>query len=341
MKKTISIEILERYIANECTPTEKALVKDWYQSLEKEYDYVSDLNESEELWLEEKIYNQILSDIQNSEEAEEQAVTPDKYRYLKIGYAAAAIAAMFLIFIAVVFKPKQAINNQVAVVNSLQMFVVKNTTKQIYKTMLPDGSSAWLSPDAEIRYPQSFDPKFRMVSLSGESFFEVTKNPQRPFIINSRSIITKVWGTSFRVRDGIDGELPEVTVVTGKVSVSIRNPDIQASTKIENNEVLLYPNQKVTFFSKQHELKTEKETNKTSLQIWSRVNLSFDNTTLKNIVPVLNSKFGVHLLVTNEKLNHYVLNADFTEFNLPDVLQALKKTLGIDYEISDNSIKLK
>jgi ferric-dicitrate binding protein FerR (iron transport regulator) len=339
MKKTISIEILERYIANECTPAEKALVKDWYQSLEKEYDYVSDLNESEEQWLEEKIYNQILNDIQNTEEIE--IVTPNKYRYLKIGYAAAAIAAMFLIYIAVVFKQKQAVNNPVADLNSLQMFVVKNTTKQIYKTMLPDGSTAWLSPDAEIRYPQNFDSKFRMVSLSGESFFEVTKNPQRPFIINSRSIVTKVWGTSFRVRDDVSGNRAEVTVVTGKVSVSIRNSNMQASTKIEKNEVLLYPNQKVTFLSEQHALKTGKETDKASLQIWNRVNLSFDNTTLKNIVPILNSKFNAHLVITNEKLNHYVLDADFTEFNLPDVLQALKKTLGVNYELKNNAIELK
>jgi transmembrane sensor len=354
MKKTISIDILERYIVNKCTPEEKILVRKWYLSLENENDYVSGLDAVDELKLEEEIYNKILSRIKSANE--EEFVVPTHRRYLKLVYATAAVAAIFLIYIAIVFNNKQAVNPRIAysignkeeitpsvvVLNGQQIFVVKNTSKKIYKAILPDSSSIWLSPNAEIQYPEKFDPKFRMITFSGESFFEITKNPKRPFIINSNSIITKVWGTSFRIRDGIIAKTAEVSVVTGKVSVSVRDPNKKVSARIGKAEIMLYPDQNVTLVNGQQLLKAEKIKNKASLQIWARVNLSFENASLKDIIPVLDSKFNVHLLVTNEKINNYVLNADFAGFNLPDVLQAFKKTLGIDYEINDNNnIELK
>ncbi|MEN0052707.1 MAG: FecR family protein [Mucilaginibacter sp.] len=342
MKKIIPVDLLERYLTNKCTPEEKTLVKDWYQSLEQEHDYISDLDETEEQRLEEEIYNHILSNIGETDEQTSDSI-PVKSLYLKIGYVAATIAAIFLIYVAVAINYKKTKNDDAVTDGKCsQIFVIKNSTKQIYKTTLPDSSIVWLSPGASIRYPQIFEPKYRMITLSGESFFEVTKNPQRPFIINSHSIITKVWGTSFLVHDDVNGKMAEVSVVTGKVSVSIRNKPQQASTVIEKGEVLLYPNQKVTFLKTHHSLKTEKENNDASLKIWNRINFSFDNIALKNLVPVLNEKFNVHLVVVNERLNNYVLDADFTGFNLPDVLEALKKTLNINYELNNNNnIELK
>jgi transmembrane sensor len=61
---------------------------------------------------------------------------------------------------------------------------------------------------------------------------------------------------------------------------------------------------------------------------------------LREIIPVLNSTYGVHIKVADEKLNHYILNADFAGFNLPDVLAALKKSINVNYQIKENIIEL-
>ncbi|MGN6637377.1 MAG: DUF4974 domain-containing protein, partial [Mucilaginibacter sp.] len=61
---------------------------------------------------------------------------------------------------------------------------------------------------------------------------------------------------------------------------------------------------------------------------------------ISEIIPVLNSKFHVHIQVKDERLNHYILSADLAGLNLPDVLEALKKSLNINYEISDDTIEL-
>ncbi|RRB01084.1 FecR family protein [Larkinella rosea] len=88
------------------------------------------------------------------------------------------------------------------------------------KIALPDGTQIWLGPQSSLEYPQKFSGNQRPVKLDGEAFFEVTRDVNRPFTINSGKLITRVLGTSFRI-DAYDNEKSAtVTVLTGKVSVS-------------------------------------------------------------------------------------------------------------------------
>jgi ferric-dicitrate binding protein FerR (iron transport regulator) len=234
-------------------------------------------------------------------------------------------------------------NKDIFTDNQQEIVVITNSSHRIYKTKLPDSSTVWLNPNAQLKYPKVFAASSRMVSMSGECFFEVTKNPERPFIISSHSIITKVWGTSFRVRDNDQSNVADVAVVTGKVSVSIKTMRNINNTQlnIENGDVMLYPHQKAVYSAHDHTLKPIIKSDERTLKIWNHENLLFDNKLMKDIVPALNARYKTHIVVANEKLNHYMLNADFTGFNLPDVLEALNKSLSIDYEIKNDTIELK
>ena len=251
------------------------------------------------------------------------------------------MAAVLLVCFGVFLNNKPtAAKLQVINTGVSHMVLLANNTKQIFKATLPDSSIVWLSPSAKIYFPKVFNTNFRAITMSGECFFEVTKNSTRPFIITSKSIITKVWGTSFRIRDGLKSNMTDVAVLTGKVSVSVKNNALKAADfKLNKNEVMLYPHQKVVYLANEHILRAG-TIEKSALERWNRINLSFENIKLKDIVPILNAKYNVHIIVDNEKLNNYMISADFTEFNLPDVLQALKKILGINYEVTDNNIEL-
>lgn len=341
MKRPISVELLEKYINGECTETDVALIKQWYQSFEDDPDYVSEISTGEEEKLEERIYNHILTNIGFGGE-QETANNKSGHRSMRKWYAMAGAAAAVFVVIALTHHTQKIKAALAADANAQQIIVITNNSSQIYKSTLPDNSSVWVSPHSQLRFPKVFGHDARMVSISGECFFEVTKNPKRPFIINSKSIITKVWGTSFLVRDDGRSHSAEVSVLTGKVSVSIKNAanTTNVSSKLERGEVMLYPHQKVIYLTDQHILKPENVIEEPSLQIWKRVNLSFDNKPLKEIIPVLNSTFHIHIKVASEKLNRYILNADLTGFNLPDVLEALKKSLNVNYEIKDNIIEI-
>ena len=144
------------------------------------------------------------------------------------------------------------------------------------------------------------------------------------------------------VRDDDRSNSAEVSVLTGKVSVSIKKSDNtnDESLTLQKGEIMLYPHQKAIYLVDEHVLKPETPKKEPELQIWKRVNLLFENKPLKDIVPVLNSSYHVRIQVSNERLNHYILNADMEGFNLPDVLEALKKSLNVNYEIKNDIIEL-
>jgi transmembrane sensor len=342
MREHLSVELLEKYINGHCTDAEVALVKQWYQSFEHEPGYTSTLSSSKQQELEEQIFNKIVNNI----EVDPVAETPDKTPAIskpRTWHWLSGVAAMLLLAVTAGLYNNKTGNNATAHKGPQELLSVTNNSNRIYKVMLPDSSSVWLNPHAQLQYPKVFAVASRMVSMSGECFFEVTKNPKRPFVISSRSIITKVWGTSFRIRDNDQSADADVAVVTGKVSVSVKTiKNINdASLQMGKGDVMLYPHQKAVYSSNNHTLKPDSTPNERTLKIWNRVDLTFDNMLLKDIIPVLNTKYNVNILAANEKLNRYMLNADFSGFNLPDVLEALNKSLNIDYEIKDNTIELK
>lgn len=346
MKKPVSINLLEKYLNGDCSDAEVLLVKEWYHSFKDEYDHVSGVDFIEEKEIEERIYHRIIENINlpaGDTDEDTSKVEGGRLRTLGKWVAAAAIAAIFLtVAYLVAYQPVKNKTEQVAAVTVEEMNITNNTN-QIYKSVLPDNSVVWLSPGANLRYPKVFAEKARMVSMDGECFFEVTKNPQRPFIISSQSIITKVWGTSFLVRDNYKSATADVSVITGKVSVSIKhNTGIQdPALKLEKGEIMLYPHQKATYLADLNILKSATITHQPELQLYTRVNLYFEGQPLREIIPILNTKFNVRIKLMNEKLNHYIFNADFTGFNLPDVLEALKKSINVNYEIKDdNTIEL-
>lgn len=341
MKKPIPVELLEKYSNGTCTEEEAALVKQWYASFDSHDDHISRASITEQQEIEERIYTNILTKI----EAASVEETPRRSRYIGIlkWTAAAAIAGAFITAFYLLntttatFKPIAQVAEQ-----PIEQVDITNNSAQIYKATLPDSTVIWLHPGSNIRYPKQFAAAARIISMYGEGFFEVTKNPKRPFIINGRSIITKVWGTSFLIRDNYRSNTADVSVVTGKVSVSIKRGEQDSSftTSLEKHELLLYPNQKAVYLLDKHLLRPEKIYKEPALKIWNQVTLSFDNKPLREIIPVLNATYGVHLKVTNERLNHFNLTADFEGFNLPEVLAALKKSLNVNYELKENSIEL-
>lgn len=340
MKKPVPVELLEKYIKGECTQAEETLVKQWYASFEQEPDGISDMSFAEKQELQEAIYQKILVDITKADDEAQTAIQPisrNTNTWYKLAGAAAVVLIAGTVTLLQIAKTKKASFPGSDL--EKQIVVITNNSGQIYKSVLPDSSSVWLSPHAQLRFPKKFAVASRNVSMQGECFFEISKNPKRPFIINSHAMITKVWGTSFLVRDNAQSKQADVSVLTGKVSVALKSNYV-TSAKLEQGEVMLYPHDKVVCLVAQHILKAQQAVNEPGLQIWNRVNLSFDNKPLSEIIPVLNATYHVRIKASSTKVAHYVLTADLADFNLADVLEALKKTLNVNYQIKKDSIEL-
>lgn len=161
-----------------------------------------------------------------------------KYKLL----AAAAILTGILIFASL---QREAIRNLLDPVRYNEL-TTKPTERKLIS--LTDGSRIWLSPATKLRYPDKFRGGTREVSISGQAFFEVAHDRHHPFIVRSGKLETRVLGTSFNIAAYTSEKNVEVTLLTGKVRVSLNKE------KIEIN-----PNQRVVYSGIDGVLKKEED----------------------------------------------------------------------------------
>jgi ferric-dicitrate binding protein FerR (iron transport regulator) len=131
-----------------------------------------------------------------------------------------------------------------------------------YFLELPDGSKVWLNAASSIRYPTAFDGSERLVELTGEAYFEIKKNHDKPFRVNftstsgageDREGTVEVLGTHFNVNAYNDESEIKTTLLEGAVKVMSRQSSVDKSAyvtaladKSANNMVVLKPGEQVS-----------------------------------------------------------------------------------------------
>jgi transmembrane sensor len=95
-----------------------------------------------------------------------------------------------------------------------------------YKVILPDGTAVWLNASSSLTYPLAFRGKTRGVSLQGEAYFEVAKNPDKPFVVQVNSMQVTVLGTHFNVNAYTEHSGIQTTLVEGSVRLSQGNNQV-------------------------------------------------------------------------------------------------------------------
>ena len=311
--KPISQELIRKYLKGDCTPEEIQDVIEWYDSFEHVHDPYQDLSTAQQ----EALKTRMRSNIEAKNRRPVRFFSVQRLLYL----TAAAAAALLLLFNYKIFL-KESLPFDNLKVKSTAQITIRNQTNSIIKQVLPDQSIVWLSPGAKIQYHRKFK-NLRAVRLTGESFFEVTKDQQHPFIIYSDHMTTKVWGTSFRIRDNSHSDHAEVAVLTGKVSVKMAN----ASSK----EVMLLPRQRAIYQNHKPALEIDTANEYSSLEIWKKTSLAFEKTTVKNVIQILNKEFNVRIILEDATLNDLEMQADFDNQSLPDIMLILSKLLNRSY----------
>ncbi len=204
--------------------------------------------------------------------------------------------------------------------NGSSMVEVKtaNTSKVV---TLPDGSKVTLNKNSVLTYNKKFEN--RVVKFKGEAFFEVTKQNGQSFSILSNDVKTEVLGTSFNVKASDKTKGVEVTVVTGKVAVSLE--------KETTKKVVLVPGDKAIYEQKQAEITKEKNTNKNFLA-WKTHRLTYDNNYLREVLPELERYYQVKIEAQNKTLLNCLFTGNFNNITLKEVLNIIEYSLDASYE---------
>ncbi len=211
-------------------------------------------------------------------------------------------------------------------------WIEKSTGKsQIAVLTLPDGTQVKLNADSKISYSPKFDQdQTREVFLQGEAFFEVTHDPQHPFIVQAGKLSTKVLGTSFVVSAYPQDETTKVTVASGKVEVHLPH-GLPTTLLLPGRQMVCNPAEKTWHeqaVTLQHAL------------AWTEGRLVFHNATLSEVARVLGRYYDVRVLFATEDLKNCQLTASFEKETLFHVLDAIGYINDMQYTFEEGVVTL-
>ena len=214
----------------------------------------------------------------------------------------------------------------------------KATKPMIFE--LSDGSKITLEPQSELRYGNEFGKEKREVFLTGEAFFEVTKDTQRPFLIYTGKLVTKVVGTSFSIKAYEKDNDISVSVRTGKVTVYRQYSKSKNSHSL-STEIVLVPNQKAVFKKDQELLvKTLVDKPVQLNEIAKNTNLVFEETKILEVLTTLENIYGVKIGFDKEVFSKCSITANLQDETLYQKLDLICELIQAKFEVIDGEIMI-
>ncbi|HLP38179.1 FecR family protein [Lacibacter sp.] len=350
MNKKKFQSILKRYVQGSASDAERALIDQWYELLDEETPEVNlhaDIQLVEKrLW--EKIKTQTFTK-EHSSAPVFSINTNHKVELLhlwskRLAFAAVSIGVLFLIVSQFQSVQSERTTALKPVISGLEK--KENRTGKPMIFQLEDGSKITLQPNAKLSYPLHFAHDKREVYLEGEAFFDVHKNPNQPFFVYSRNIVTHVLGTSFNVKPIPGKNEIEVSVRTGRVEVFENNSLIAENKTKKSNGVVLTPNQKVVYNSTSRQFEPSIVDVPIPLtqnisKSGSSVSFSFEETPLAEVLQSLEKVYGIEIIVDKESLYGCPFTGDITDQDLYSKLDIINKVLNTTYEIKGVKILIK
>jgi ferric-dicitrate binding protein FerR (iron transport regulator) len=213
---------------------------------------------------------------------------------------------------------------------------VSNQTDTTQLVRMNDGSLAVLKPASSLRYPAKFG-NTREVFLTGEAFFEVHKNPAKPFLVHNGNVVVRVLGTSFTVKR-IEGR-KDVKVVVNTGRVAVYDGAAAAKDPKHSNQIILTPNQQVVYSAEKLDNKKELLSRPLVLSKERAVKeFTFDNTPVITVIEKINQAYGVNIEYDREKLEKLTITTSISEKPLDEKVRIICKALDMDCHFTDGRI---
>ncbi|WP_138990178.1 FecR family protein [Larkinella sp. C7] len=218
---------------------------------------------------------------------------------------------------------------------------VANTTNASRQVQLPDGSTLVLKPKSRVSYSDPFPGTTREVYLVGEAFFQVHKDPNKPFYVYANGLVTKVLGTSFTVQTFEDNKQVKVVVKTGKVSVFAGN---QATVTQQKEDyklggIVLTPNQQIVFTPTDTRIVKSLVAEPALLEKpVQKQPFSFRRTPIAEVFATLEKAYGIRIVFDEEIMKSCYLTASLEDEPLFEKLDLICNTINARYEQLDAHI---
>jgi transmembrane sensor len=313
MKKAIDNNLLAKYFDETANTNELAEISAW---LEEDVSHEKLLSDYQNIWS--SIDKSVRDFHPDSEKAWLNVKAKISTKKKKTNYygIAAAVAGLLLLGTYFIIKNKQPIS-----------YLSLKTEKSYQTKTLADGSTVTLNSYSLLEFPEEFEGKERRIKLIGEAFFDITKNPEKPFIIEVNGTEVKVLGTSFNI--SARGEDVKVSVNTGTVELKKSE---KIKIKVEKGEEAIYEKLKDT-------IKYAPIVDRNVFAYKTKI-FEFNDTKIQDVVNVLNKGYQSDIKLEGQNWDDYALTTRFENENLSDALGIIAETLELKLKNRDKTFIL-
>ena len=318
MSKHELSKLLEKYKLGRCSGDEEDLVKgfmDSFQGNNEEWDEDLLGNKQE---IEEKIYAKISLRLEK---------TGGYQRSSSLSFWG-KVAAAVLIIVGSYFIYNQYRDFNLKEVKT-EIFTRSTAYGERSTIQLSDGTSIILNAGSKVIIPKVFKGGRREVELIGEAYFDVTSDPDFPFVVKTGNICTTVLGTKFNVNAFPGENVVKVSLVEGKVKV-----------RSEADEIFnILPEQQI-IINKEDNSTELKEFNVMEVIGWKDNMLIFKDEPLKNVLKSLARAYGVDLVLEDSKDGMREVTTEFNDVSIRAAAKLIQFSTGLDYrmEVINNQI---
>lgn len=306
-------ETLYKFFDGKASHEEKEAIRLWLEA--------SPGNE-QELFREREFFDAMILSVGDRESGEEKKPRPF---YQKALLEFVKIAAIFALAISCgTYFYKSEIRKIGQAMNTITV-----PAGQRVNLTLPDGTNVWLNARSEMRYPAAFTGDRREITLDGEAYFEVTRNADKPFVVQTNKCNVEVLGTKFNVEAYSDSEDFCTSLMEGSVRVFNRgNP---------SENVVLAPHHQVALVNGHLIAKPIADFD---LFRWKEGLICFKNMNFKQLMTRFEKCYGIHIMIENPKLTDYVCSGKFRiSDGIDKALRILQKDAKYTFERSkDDSV---
>ena len=250
-------------------------------------------------------------------------------RYLKAAAFWILLFGLGAVFAMLFLKPARMLN-----LNSIVSVSAPRGSKAI--TTLPDGTVVWLNAGSKIEYKIPDNSPVREVTLEGEAFFRVARDPDHPFSVNAGEMIVKAFGTVFNVKAYPEEKVLTATLVEGSVSVEIRNRP--------SNRTLLKPDEQAVYYKpatdRSENFLVTKGVDPALYTMWINDRLQIRGETLGDLSVMLERKYDVTIRFRDVTLRDMRFTGIIENETIEQVMELLKISSKIDYSLDGREIWL-
>lgn len=196
---------------------------------------------------------------------------------------------------------------------------------------LSDGTKVTLNAESKIILPDVFQSDKREITLQGQAFFDVTHNPDRPFIINTKEATVEVLGTSLDVRSYPNEETVQVVVKEGRVSLKAKKECVEDDATLSAGEM-------GQFSLSENSISTQKVDDLDLFLSWRKGFLKFKDARMAEVSKELERKYDIQIQFRDEQLKDLRLTAELKSRTIQHNMDVISTSLGMKYQMDQQVV---